>query len=340
MGTGWKAPGMTPDEHMYLVHAAQASRLPWWRFPALVRMQCEEWLKMPELHCMPSPLRWLWTWLTRWIGLGMWARLALSTACDVACFPFGGMPAVALSAWSPLGRAISLRQLQDTTVAALTLAAIALAWHGHPVLAAVVCVTLLCVKEAGALMLPAVCLAGWFGFYRHLHELFPEPGFYRLYPVLALHALPPLAAVPVWLLLTRLVCGPLTWEVMLAAKAGHATDYTKAHQSGMWHRLAVDLMLCSPAATVVAIWSRHQLVFVAAVIVLTHSMAPVRNARTILAADLLLRAAAGLWLFSYGWLGLLAVIGLCFVDWSIGRRLCGLRDTPTAALAQAVGAVP
>jgi hypothetical protein len=68
-----------------------------------------------------------------------------------------------------------------------------------------------------------------------------------------------------------------------------------------------------------------------------HALTPVRNVRTVLAADLLLRCSVGVWLASLGWWGLGATVALCVWDVWMARRLRVVFDTVTSALVSAGG---
>ncbi len=138
---------------------------------------------------------------------------------------------------------------------------------------------LLGLKEAGALMLPAAAC------------LWLAAGHPPIAGVLALSA-----ALALWLAATRLLLGRKAWAVLGAAKAGHGTPYTVSHQRGDWHRLVVDLVMVSPLP-VLWLASGHNhaawLTVAAVAIVAAHALAPVRNVRTVLAADLVTRGLFG-----------------------------------------------
>lgn len=304
---------MTPDEWSYDIYTRD--------FKAGGRASIREWCAVfcghPEPN-YPPPTRWLWTVLTRWCGF-LVPGLMLQV---LAAYPFGFHPWTALVISAPLLCSVERRKLQDATVASVTVIACGLAFRGHPIAAALTCAAMLCIKEGGILMLPAVFAAA----------LVNGQNIAAQWPIF-------LAPV-IWLAVSRAVCGPSFLPALTLSVRSQRHAYTREHQSGMPHRLIADLALVSPFVLLLAPLADWRITAVAAAIVATHMLSPVRNVRTILAADLLLRISVGMWLVRFGWWGALGATALVAWDvWLIGR-LRGLRDTVTAALVQATGCAP
>jgi hypothetical protein len=118
--------------------------------------------------------------------------------------------------------------------------------------------------------------------------------------------------------------------MLRAGARGHLTPYTLEHQRGPWHRLLVDLVLVSPVTTLAALWGPYSLLAIAAALVAAHAVAPVRNVRLVIAADLLLRISA---VAAFGWWVLPALV----VDLYISRKLRAVYDPVTAALTSQLG---
>lgn len=250
----------------------------------------------------PSPLRWLWI-----VARGITDRLnprLLTIASALACLPLiwwltGSLLAVVLCAVSPLLWTCGRTQLQDTAVAALTLGAIGCALHGHPVALCLVVLALLAVKEAGALVLPAIAAVWWMAGHR---------------PLIGAVSLG--VATVAWVALTRALVGPHALAVARHAASGHDTAYTREHQSGGVVRLAHDLwLLMGPLALfwLLAPITHAPLAVAALIILLTHGLSPVQNARTILATDLLLRALGATAITTFSgppWVGALTVCAI------------------------------
>ena len=173
---------------------------------------------------------------------------------------------------------------------------------------------LLCVKEAGVLAFPALALAwhfsggSWLDFGACLGLAVGFAGV----AILALF-------------------GDMALPVLKAGSKGHQTPYTKDYQQGAPHRLVVDLFLVSPV-TVLAALASHQwwVLGLALTLVATHTLAPVRNVRLVLAAELLLRAAVAA---TFGWYAL----PLIAIDLLLTRAMRRVYDPITAALTNSLG---
>ncbi len=259
-----------PDEAIY---AGQASAVREYKFKAF-RLLAESYVKQPALSAYPSPLRWLWL-----VAMALTRPHYLQVASWVALGPLA-VWAMGLHWWaliwvyfSPLAALGGKRLLQDVPIAALTLTSLGFALHGNALGLVVSLFVLLSCKEAAVFTVPALALAWWFG-----------PG------TVALGAVSLALAGVLWLTALFLIFGNLTVPMFRAARNGHATDYTRAQQKGAAHRLLIDLVLLSPVAVCSALWV-HNLWVVAltAALLAAHTIAPVRNIRLVLAADLLLR---------------------------------------------------
>lgn len=108
-------------------------------------------------------------------------------------------------------------------------------------------------------------------------------------------------AVALWLALLLVSGMKLRWfrELLRRQLRQGDTPYTWAYQTGAWHRLIVDLLLLSPLPVLVALLGAESqsqvrpVMMFAAVLLATHIGLPLRNVRTVLAVDLLVRMVAG-----------------------------------------------
>ncbi len=307
------APALGPDERTY---EGQASALREHGLFAGFRSMGLEYLSSFAAQSLPSPIRWLWILCAALFG--RWAAVAGAVAAaPLAAWsvsPFIGMePAMVLGAGSPLLFLAGRRRLQDAPVAALTLAAIGFALRGQSLGLGLTLFALLGLKEAAVLTLPALALAwhysgsGWA-------------------PFVTATGAAAAAALSVLLALF----GTMALPMLRAGSKGHSTPYTLEHQRGAWHRLLVDLVLVSPISTLAAFYGSPEVLSLAAALVGSHLIAPVRNVRLVLAADLLLRMSA---VFAFGWWILPALA----VDFYISRRLRAVYDPVTAALTSQLG---
>jgi hypothetical protein len=315
-----------PDEQVY-AGQAQALRT---HGRVAFRKLAQEYLRSYQAQTLPSPIRWLWIALVALFGR------AASWAPALACVPLtywavrplvGEDPALLawmLAAASPLLMLTGKRRLQDPLIAALTLGAVGFAARGNPYGLALVAFALLACKEASILILPALLIA-WVG---PLENFATSTG------------LAAIAAAGAALFLFRDMALPM----LRAGAKGHGTPYTLAHQRGAWHRLLVDFVLTSPLAMLSAVAgdaitpSATRLLCIVAALVATHSLAPVRNIRLLLAAELLLRAAAATVLAAHGLWFLLPV--MVATDVFASRKLRNIYDPITAALTGQLGMTP
>lgn len=278
-------------------------------FRALAR----EYLANPGRQALPGPVRWLWILMLRWFGRHLTEVSALTCipALWWATAPFGGHALVA--AMCPLLLLLSGRVLQDTTVAALTLAALGSAAAGNPWALALAVLALGATKEASVLAAPAIAFAWW------CSGASWAPFIVACLTGGALAALGGISLLrDAW------------WPVLRAGSKSHVTPYTKDQQQGAPHRLLVDLVMVSPVATLMGLFGDWRLVTMAGLLLVAHAMAPVRNVRLVLAADLLLRASA---VSAFGWWSLATVPA----DILIYRRLRGVYDPVTSVLARELG---
>jgi hypothetical protein len=127
-----------------------------------------------------------------------------------------------------------------------------------------------------------------------------------------------------------LLFGGMAPAMLRAGSKGHATPYTLDHQRGAWHRLLVDLVLVSPITTIAALFGPGRLLALVALLIGAHLVAPVRNVRLVLAADIILRCAA---VAAFGWW----IAPALLVDLYISHRLRPVYDPVTAALTSQLG---
>lgn len=301
-----------PDEQVYV---GQAKTLRETGAKAFRHMGLQ-FLTSFQAQSLPSPLRWLWILCVALFG--RWASIAGAVAAAPlaawATSPLiGTEPALILAAGSPLLFLAGRRRLQDAPVAALTLAAIGFAIRGNPIGLGVALFALVGLKEAAALTVPALALAWSF-------SGSPWPAFAGSVG----------AAGAASLIVLLALFGSMLPAMLRAGAKGHATPYTLEHQRGAWHRLLVDLVLVSPVTTVAAFYGPRELLGLAAALVGAHLLAPIRNVRLVLAADLLLRMAA---VFAFGWW----IVPALAVDLYIARKLRAVYDPVTAALTSQLG---
>lgn len=309
-----------PDEQAYTEQAATARK----QGLAGLRKMARQFISRPALQSLPSPMR--WAWLAAF-GRAPWLPVAAAALCLPAlAWAAPGVPALAwlLAALSPLLWASGRRKLQDTTVALVTLLALGCGWHGSALGLGLSVALLLGLKEAAVFALPAIS-AAW---------------------LLAGHSPAALAVslgagAVTWLAVSGAIFGKMTLPMLRAAKGGHATPYTLAHQRGAPHRLLVDLALVSPVATLLAVIGasvQPALAAVTAILVAAHALAPVRNVRLILAAELLIRALGAVALATFSEPVALTIFALWVTaDALIYWRLRRIYDPTTAALAGELG---
>jgi tetratricopeptide (TPR) repeat protein len=301
-----------PDERVY-ENQAKALRE---RGLGAFRHLALEYLASFQAQSLPSPLRWLWIVLVALLGRAAPVLAAVATVpiAAWALYPIAQLwPMAALAAASPLLFLAGRRRLQDTTVAAVTLAALGFALRGSPIGLGVSLFALLSLKEAAILTIPAIAgawlLSGasWLGFAVGAGSGIGAAGLV----ILALF-------------------GSMAPAILKAGAKGHATPYTLEHQRGAWHRLLVDLVLVSPVSTLAALFGPPALLAIVALLIGAHLTAPVRNVRLVLAADIILRCAA---IAAFGWWMAPALI----VDLYISSRLRPVYDPVTAALTTQLG---
>lgn len=307
-----EAEALGPDEQTYANQAARVRRDGLGAF----RRMALEYLSSFGAQALPSPVRWLWILL-----VGLFGK-ALPVASALACAPvaawalaprLGLVPALLLAAGSPLLFLAGRRRLQDAPVAALTLAALGFALRGDGAWLYVSLFALLGLKEAAALTIPALAVA-W------SYSGAPWRGF----------ALSTGSALLMAGAVVLALFGATALPMLRAGARGHSTPYTKDHQQGAWHRLVVDLVLVSPVTTFAALFGPAWLLALVAALLGAHLLAPVRNVRLVLAADILLRCSA---IAAFGWWMAPALA----VDLYISRRLRAVYDPVTAALTSQLG---
>ncbi|HVJ19912.1 MAG TPA: glycosyltransferase [Polyangiaceae bacterium] len=275
-----------------------------------------EYLSSFQAQSLPSPLRWLWLVLIALFGRAV-PVLGAIAAVPVAAWAFHPItplwPMAALASGSPLLFLAGRRRLQDAPVAAVTLAALGFALRGDALGLGLAVFTLLGLKEAAILTVPALAGAWlWSGA--------PWSGF----------AIGTGAGCCAAALALLALFGGMAPAMLKAGSKGHATPYTLDHQRGAWHRLLVDLVLVSPITTLAALFGPAPMLAMVALLLGAHLIAPVRNVRLVLAADILLRCAA---IAAFGWWIAPALV----VDLYISSRLRPVYDPVTAALTTQLG---
>lgn len=307
-----------PDEQIYLAHAGavRAGGI------TALRDLGSEYVDEPTLHQYPSPLRWLWAALVALtLPIGD-TTLQIGSAAllgPAALYFTHSWQAAVWAATSPLVFTLCRKRLQDVPMALGTLAAIGSASLHNPIGTAVAIAVCLCMKESAILALPAVA-AAW---------------------LVAGGAVAPMliaigAGAGVWALSLVLIFRRSLPAMFRTAVAGHETPYAKQHQRGAPHRLLVDLAMASPAAVLMAVLgAAHSPALASALVVLLamHAVAPIRNVRFVLAADVLLRII-GASAMAHPFIELPIVLG---VDAYIGWRIRKVYDPVTRALATALG---
>jgi len=280
-----------PDERTYTAHSRGKS------FRWISRLHAESYLVDARARDFPSPIRWGWAVCLRA------SHHAAAVFAVVAC----GLTLAA----SPLLVHLARRRLQDTAVATLTCACVVAARvHGDWSLAFAFALLLALKPEGGALAVPAIVWAAWTS---------------AVVAPLAVGAF-------VYACVTAYIFGPrLAFRLWRAIVQPHDTDYGREHQRGMWHRLFVDLALVSPMWAGMALWYHPVGLLPAVLLIVAHACTPVRNVRTVLAVDLLMRAA----LYGVAPAWLICAAYLCDA-WVVRRLICaGLYDTPTDELVRA-----
>ena len=312
-----------PDERCYSAQVITIRERGWCGF----RVLADRFLADANLAALPSPVRWLWLAMGAVFGLRavtvVSALLTPLTCWWLFSFWLPGWAPVLVACGSPLLWMLGRRALQDATVSLLTVAVLGCVSWGNPWALVAAVLALLAMKEAAVFALPAVA------------ALWLLAGHSPVALVLALGA-----SLALWMGATRALLGPALWRVLRAAKAGHGTEYTLGHQRGSWHRLWVDLFLVSPlpiVALATGCLAAPALVASAALLVVCHSLAPVRNVRTVLAADLVIRGLAGWVAYTVSpWLLAPMVAADAFAIW----RLHNSYDPVTATLTAAFGMTP
>lgn len=306
---------LTPDESRYQWAAGLVRSFGLRRGLTLF---VDAYLGIPDAHHGPSPLRWLYVAAVATVPARALNVVAL-VLCAAAAWWLGGPLAAGIALLSPLAHVLARRQLQDLPVAALTLAAIGCAVHGHPVGLAVALWALLSVKEAALLAFPGVTSAALLA--GHADVLMAMP-----------------VAIAAWATSISLLLGRRALAVSRRARRGHDHDYGRQHQRGAPQRLLVDLVALSPGPVLFAALgagAQPELAAAAALLLAAHAASPVRNVRTVLAVDMLARVLVA----AAPWPLLLVVVGLD--AWTLRTaRLRLVRDPVTGALTWALDMTP
>lgn len=308
-----------PDEAVYAAQGQRVRSGGIKEFRALGR----EYLQSFNAQTLPSPLRWLWIALVALFG--RWVSVAGAVACPVALAwavaPVANWWAAGIAACtSPLLWIAGRRRLQDAPFAAVALAALGFAFRGNPVALGCSVFALLALKEAGVFTLPLL-FAAW---------AFADQSWLTGATVIGAGSLAAVAAA-------LALFGSMAWPMFRAGAKGHETPYTKDFQQGAPHRLIVDLALVSPVALVAAVTQGATLITTLVAVALTaHMLAPVRNVRLVIAAELLLRVAAATAIVSSPHPIVFACIALA-VDLAVIRKLKHVYDPVTAVLAAQLG---
>lgn len=295
---------MGPDERVYMSHAHADGHSGFtWR--ECIEVQARAYLKQPAARDFPSPIRWGWALCLR---VTPHAAYVFAWACLLIA-PIAGTSALL---WH-----LASRKLQDTAVAFATCACVLAAQGHHPVALACAFAGLLALKpEGAALAVPAIAWA--------------SGGTWVCAPLMI--------GAFAWACATVYVFRGEAWPLVRALAQPHDNAYGREHQRGMVHRLFIDLAIVSPGWMALALWWHPASLLPALTLVLAHASTPVRNVRTVLAADLLMRAAVVAHAFTLGREAALACAGAFALDVFVARRVkrAGLYDTPTSELVRAV----
>lgn len=273
------------------------------------RCLAEDYLENRSLWEYPSPIRWGWILALRYVR-----RLPLVS----------GIALAPLAITSPLLWTLARGKLQDTWIALLTVLAMVACWFGSGPGLALALFALVASKEVGALAVPSVAIL-WLA---------------RGWPIQTL-ALWCACGLAGYCVATLAVLGRLAFPILRTALSGHETEYTRQHQRGHWHRLLVDLVLVSPLPVMLALIGAPNnlpLAIATGALIAAHAVAPVRNVRTILVADILMRVIAALTLIHAGWIWAIPGFAVCILaDALILRRVGHIYDPVTGGLAMALG---
>jgi hypothetical protein len=216
------------------------------------RVAGRNYLQVPGARDYPSPVRWGWAVLVRGLRWpGQTFAVMLTLLSGVA---------------SPLALAQSRTLLQDGAVACATVGAVLAARAHSPATLALCTCFGMCLKPEALLGIAAGALAAWWT---------PDSAW-----ALACGGVAWASAM------SGIFGGHLSWRLTRALFQKHDHVYGRTHQRGMPHRLLVDLCMVAPFAVLLGPWPREALAIVA-----VHALSPVRNVRTIIGAEVLLRMA-------------------------------------------------
>lgn len=249
-----------------------------------------------------------------------WVAAASGALCAPLAFQItDSLPASLLIVSSALSLILSRRALQDTFAALMVMLAL---WAIHlqsVSLFGVAVLLMLATREALLLYLPAIGLAWWVATGK---------------PVMGALAgfSGGLAAIGLYHLLGG------RWLVSVFRKLRQPTDYVRRLQSGMNHRVLVDLVLVSPITVVGAIvasqWAPLWLTAFTGVALATHACITPKNVRFLLILDLSTRMLCAWLPGPWSW----TVLGFgAFLDWQVFRAIKETRDTVTYNLVVKLG---
>ena len=290
-----------------------------------LRVLASRFVGNEEEHAYPSPLRWLWIALLALTApLGRRALPLLSfTAIPFAVHwavgnEHHGLDPVLYAATSPLLWILGRRALQDVTVALAALVTVGAALHQNAWAFGLSLFVLLSLKEAAALYIPALLAVALLSG-----------------ASATCFAIATAIAIACWIGSIRLLLGDNAWRVFHAAATGHNSKYTIDHQKGGIRRLLADFAIVSPLPLLLsAFGSHHALIVFVALVVLVHGLSAVQNIRTVLAADLALRASAAGLLIQLSPMALPVLMAIdLFGIW----KLRNIYDPVTAELIKAFG---
>lgn len=311
-----------PDEQIYVAQA-QALRA---GGVAAIRDLADEFVDEPTLKSFPSPLRWLWTALVA-LALPV-SPVAIQVASGALIGPVVWLlthsaASAVLAAVSPLALTLSQRKLQDVPVALATLVAIACATQHSVAGVTVALFVALSMKESCVLAVPSIA-AAWLMSGGSLSGVAAAIAF----------------GTVAWACVLAILFGKRLPSMFRTSASGHATKYAAEHQSGAPHRLLVDLVLASPVSCLFAAIAIGRapaevatLGSAAIVLLAFHMVAPIRNVRFVIAADVLIRAIA---IHGMRWPFIelpLALAADAYVAW----RIRHVYDPVTQALATSLG---
>lgn len=309
-----------PDEKRYSIYAYT------WRPGKRYKKEVDEFLGMPGLEIPPTRFGFFGVCALASFGRKEWtqcfkpvtwvAAVSAALTAPVSYFITEDLPSSLLVASSPLSLFLSRRALQDSFTALLMLLGVWAIHLANPWLLGISVVLALISREAMVLYLPALA-AAW-------AVRTGVPYWFSGALALTLGTLGAIAAF-------YAVGGRRLIDIF--KKLQQSTDYVRRFQSGMPHRMLVDMALVSPVVTlaVLANWSAGPLWLVtfAGIALLTHSGITPKNIRFLLVVDISARMLCASLPGPWPWVVLVAG---SIADFYLYRAFGKVEDPVTANL--------